>query len=40
MLATVRRLAIPVLIGQINIAGKQTNVNCGANLGSVSMEVR
>ena len=25
-LATVRRLALPVLIGQVNVAGKQVNV--------------
>jgi len=27
MPATVRRLAVPVLIGQVNIAGQQVNMN-------------
>src|SRR4029077_17112948 len=26
MLATVRRLAVPVIVGQVNVAGKQVNV--------------
>jgi hypothetical protein len=36
-LATVRRLVLPVLVGQVNIAGKQVNV-AAAMTGSASVQ--